>query len=282
MYTEFHSPGYAENQSPAPGAVATYNAAAEHFDAAPLAFWDRHGRRAVDLACLRRGDRVLDVGCGTGASALPAAQAVGPDGEVIGLDVAENMLIRARGKAAARGLDNVTFHCADMSRTDQPDQSFDAVISVFSIFFVPDMERQIAALWRMLRPNGRLVVTVWGQRSFEPAVGILLKEIRRIRPDIPATPRPWERLTLPQGLHRMMTDGGTTEPDIHQAPDRQVLLDPSDWWTISIGSGFRGVIDQLGRDEQQVLRTRVTRRLADAAIRQVETNALHAIARKGA
>lgn len=261
-------------------AAVTYNAAADHFDAAPLAFWDRHGRRAAELAALRPGDRVLDVGCGTGASALPAAQAVGPDGCVNGLDVAENMLCRARDKAAARGLGNVEFRLADMSASGEPDRSFDAIISVFSIFFVPDMERQIGELWRMLRPGGRLAVTVWGERSFAPAVAIFAEEVRRVRPDMLATPRPWERLTVPEGLRRMITGGGAAEPEIHPAPDLQNLTGPADWWTIAVGSGFRWEIDQLSPENQRVVKSRVVQRLSEEGIGAVETNALHAIARK--
>ncbi len=59
-------------------AEATYNAAADHFDDGPLAFWDRYGRRTVERLSLVRGSSVLDVGCGSGASAIPAAINVGP------------------------------------------------------------------------------------------------------------------------------------------------------------------------------------------------------------
>jgi len=64
-------------------AEETYNAAANYFDAKPLAFWDRYGRRTVERMALRRGASVLDVCCGAGASALPAAEAVGSGGRVI-------------------------------------------------------------------------------------------------------------------------------------------------------------------------------------------------------
>ena len=176
--------------------AATYNAAADHFDASPLAFWEHHGGRAVELASLCPGDRVLDVGCGTGASAIPAALAVGPTGYVTGLDVAENMLAKARDKALARGLGNVEFRLADMTACGEPDKSFDAVISVFSVFFVPDMERQVAELWRMLRPGGRLVVTVWGERSFAPAGAIFAEAVRRV------PPRPARRNKRPDHMTR--------------------------------------------------------------------------------
>src|SRR5205807_9875988 len=72
-------------------AAFTYNAAADFFDASPLSFWDYFGRRTIDLLSLSTGSRVLDVCCGTGASALPAAEAVGPTGNVIGVDLAKEL-----------------------------------------------------------------------------------------------------------------------------------------------------------------------------------------------
>jgi SAM-dependent methyltransferase len=80
-------------------AAATYDAAADHFDDEPLQFWERIGSRTVARLGLSAGAHVLDVGCGTGASALPAAQAVGRDGFVVGVDLAARLLDRARAKA---------------------------------------------------------------------------------------------------------------------------------------------------------------------------------------
>jgi len=65
----------------------TYDAAAEYFDNHPLSFWERFGERTVERLALSRGAIVLDVGCVTGASAIPAARRVGWDGHVIGIDL---------------------------------------------------------------------------------------------------------------------------------------------------------------------------------------------------
>ena len=261
-------------------AAAVYNAAADHFDAAPVAFWDRHGRQAVELAALRPGERVFDVGCGTGASALPAAEAVGPDGSVVGIDVADAMLERARGKAAARDIRNVSFRFGDMTNSGEPDRSYDAVLSVFAVFFTPDMERNVAELWRLVRPGGRLVVTVWGPRALEPGATIFGDELRRVRPDVRPLARPWERLTEPDNLQRMVTTAIGVEPEIVPVIDSQPLVEPSDWWTIVLGSGYRGEVEKLPARDRHVVRSRVLRRLAEERVGRVETNALHAIARR--
>src|SRR5262245_36765712 len=178
-------------------AEATYNAASDAFDAEPLAFWDRVGARTVERLALRPGARVLDVCCGTGASALHAARAVGPQGRVLGVDLAEDLIALGRAKAAAASLRQLEFRRADMTALGLPDASFDAVVCVFGIFFVPDMEAQVAELWRMVRPGGQLAITTWGTDFVEPGYGAFRAAVRRVRPDLVAAFNPWDRITTP-------------------------------------------------------------------------------------
>jgi ubiquinone/menaquinone biosynthesis C-methylase UbiE len=85
------------NQDTAQGRAAfTYNAASDHYDDAANTFWERFGRGTVERLQLAPGMRVLDVCCGAGASAIPAAQIVGTKGFVLGVDLAENLLDLAR------------------------------------------------------------------------------------------------------------------------------------------------------------------------------------------
>src|SRR5712692_7802561 len=116
-------------------AATTYNSAAEHFDDAPLAFWERYGRRTVGRLNLKRGSTVLDVGCGTGASALPAAEVVGPEGTVLGVDLAEKLLEQARAKAAQPHLQIAEFRLSYMTRLGFPAYHLEATISSFIFFF---------------------------------------------------------------------------------------------------------------------------------------------------
>ena len=87
------------------------------YDHPANAFWDRYGRRTVDRLRLPVGARVLDVCCGSGASAIPAAEAVGTGGFVLGVDLAEGLLELARAKARERDLANVEFRAGDMLDT---------------------------------------------------------------------------------------------------------------------------------------------------------------------
>ncbi|GLI95810.1 class I SAM-dependent methyltransferase [Methylocystis echinoides] len=143
-------------------AAATYNAAADHFDHPVSSFWHRFGRQTIERLALREGETVLDVCCGSGGSALPAAEAVGPNGKIVAVDLAERLVQLGEAKARAKGLSNIEFKAADMLSLGYPDASFDIVVCVFGIFFVPDMVAAAKELWRMLRPGGRLAITTWG------------------------------------------------------------------------------------------------------------------------
>ena len=134
----------------------TYNAAADHYDQPAVSFWDRFGRRTVDRLRLFPGMTVLDVCCGMGASAIPAAERVGPTGQVIAIDIAEKLLNKGSRRATEQGLTNIEFRQADLENLPFPDRAFDAVLCVFGIFFVPDLHAAIRKLWQLVRPSGLL------------------------------------------------------------------------------------------------------------------------------
>ena len=148
------------------------------------------------------GSRVLDVCCGTGASALPAAEAVGPKGHVIGVDLAKQLLELARTKAIQRNLGNIEFEVGDMLSMRFPVASFDAVVCVFGIFFVPDMARAVSELWSRVRPGGKLAVTTWGPNFCEPATDAFWCSIKEVRPDLYKGFNPWDRIDNPASLSK--------------------------------------------------------------------------------
>jgi SAM-dependent methyltransferase len=121
---------------------------------------------------LAPGGTVLDLCCGTGASALPAARAVGSSGHVLAIDLAAPMLEVARTRAAAEGLAQLEFRLGDATRTGLPDGGFDAVVCVSGVFFAPDMAAFMREMWRLVRPGGVLAVTTWGLGCGSPAAAI--------------------------------------------------------------------------------------------------------------
>ena len=142
-----------------------WDKAATHYEAhwsAPL----RHGHvRLLELAWLAPGERVLDVACGTGIVSLAAARAVGPSGSVLGTDLSGEMVELARAAAASNGLANATFQRVDAQASLARRAPSMPACARFGLMYVPDPEAAVREMWRVARPGGRTVVSVWGQRN---------------------------------------------------------------------------------------------------------------------
>ena len=123
------------------------------------------GRRArlrsmtIALACIQPGDRVLEVGCGTGDVALAACAPAGPHGSVSGIDAGSEMIAVARAKAARAAVE-IDFRVELIEALSYPDASFDIVLSSLMMHHLPDgLKRQgLAEIARVLKPGGRLLI----------------------------------------------------------------------------------------------------------------------------
>ncbi|MDQ3669424.1 MAG: methyltransferase domain-containing protein [Actinomycetota bacterium] len=110
------------------------------------------------LGPLELGERVLDVGSGAGTDSLVAAQMVGPEGRVTGIDMTPEMLEKARAGARELGAENVEFVEGEAEELPFPDASFDVVISNGVIDLVPDKDAVFSEIYRVLTPGGRIQI----------------------------------------------------------------------------------------------------------------------------
>lgn len=261
-------------------AAATYNAAADLFDHPSNTFWDRFGQATIDRLQLRPGQCVLDVCCGSGASALPAAEAVGAEGRVIGIDLAENLLELARAKARQRGLSQAEFRMGDMMSLGFPDATFDAVVCVFGIFFVPDMPGAVKELRRTVKPGGKLALTTWGPNFFEPASSAFWESIRREAPEFHKSFNPWDRISQPDSLATMLREAGIEDSHIEEEAGIHPIAAPEDWWTTLLGTGYRGTLDQLDAEALGRVREANLRFIDESGLGGIEANVIYAVAIK--
>lgn len=180
--------------------------------------WDRFfdtqmaflNHRLVADARLRAGLRVLDLGSGTGYPALLAAQTVGSDGSVLGIDLAEQMLDAARRKASSLKLSNISFQTGDVTTLPFERASFDAVISRFCLMFLPEIPKAIAEISRVLKPGAWLSAAVWSapeKNAYLTTPLAIIKQFIDLPPPDPTAPGIF-RLARPGDLEKMLQDAG--------------------------------------------------------------------------
>jgi len=113
---------------------------------------------AIEHLGLQHGDRVLDLGCGTGPNFETLREAVGPGGRVVGVDFSSGMVQRAQERIRERGWDNVDVICADALRARLEPEAYDAAIATFTLSAVANVRAAVDTVYAALRPGGRFFV----------------------------------------------------------------------------------------------------------------------------
>jgi len=121
----------------------------------------------VELAQIKPGEQVLEVGCGTGSLSIAAAKGVGETGKVSGIDPAPKMIEIAQHKAGQKGLD-IDFRIGVIEQLPYPDASFEIVLSSLMMHHLPDHLKSVgmAEIFRVLKPGGRLAIVELGSSRF--------------------------------------------------------------------------------------------------------------------
>ena len=141
----------------------------------------------VASAAIKAGHRVLDVATGIGEPAFTAARAVGQAGSVVATDQSPQMLEIARRRAKDLGATNVELREMDTEQLDFPEASFDAALCRWGLMFLPDLSAALDGLYRLLRPDGRMVAAVWSEPAKVPMIGLAGQVVRQYM-DLPAPP----------------------------------------------------------------------------------------------
>jgi SAM-dependent methyltransferase len=191
------------------------SAAAWHRWTPTLDAWLRPVTEAMfDLAKLKAGDRVVDLGAGAGEPSLSAAERVGPSGHVVATDISSNILEFAAQIARERGLANFETRVMDGEKPDLPHDTFDVVLSRLGLIYFPDRDGALRSARRMLKTGGSVVLASFStpeeNRFFSIPISIIRRRAR-LAPPAPGLPGPFS-LGAPGVMEETLRRAGFSDP----------------------------------------------------------------------
>lgn len=266
--------------------TAVFNASGADFARVGPRVWEPAGQSLVYALRLRAGENVLDVCSGAGASAIPAARAVGPTGRVHAIDLADDLLEQGRLVASDWALQNVDFVTADATAWERPsaipDAGYDALACSYGVFFLPHMDSAVSRLVRLVRPYGRVGVTVWRAGSLDEFTSVYFDAVREFAPTAVPTGRTRssqaardaaDRLNTPDKLTRWLEGFGLVAVEVHEMSNFLPATDDFAWGLV-LGSALRGPLVSLDTETVTAIRTRLGDLLVERGIHTVDAGTL--------
>lgn len=168
----------------------------------------------VAFANLQAGEKVLDVGCGTGAAARYAAEVVGSTGHITGLDLNPGMLAVARALAHPPGA-TIAWREGNAAQLPLPDDSVDVVLCAQTVQFLPDKITALQEMQRVVRPDGRIAFSLWCDITENPYFDVLVRAIsRHVGPETAVGLQSAFALTAPNEIKALIQSAGITKYDM--------------------------------------------------------------------
>ncbi|CAL9473290.1 2-methoxy-6-polyprenyl-1,4-benzoquinol methylase, mitochondrial [Actinosynnema sp. ALI-1.44] len=244
--------------------IDAFDQGGDHFAAWTPLLWDPIGAATVALAPPRPGEKVLDVCCGTGSSAIPAARRVGETGSVDAIDLSTSLLEHARARAA--DLPHLRFHHADA--TGWTGGPYDRFQCVFGVFFLPDMDADTRRLIGLVRPGGAVTITTWRENGVQDVVGSLFQAITDVT-GVTLPPKQSHnaaaRVDSEDKLAGWLTGLGLRDVAVHPV-DHDAPLTPDSAWDFLMGSAARTAFADKDEDTVAAIRARYRELMASIPV----------------
>lgn len=217
-----------------------FDCAASQYGEGSCSFFNYFGKRLVDQVPVKSGQHALDVAMGKGAILFPLAEKLSPLGRIVGIDISEQMLKETSTVAQKRDIDWIELLQMDAEELDFPDNSFDAVFCGFALFFFPSMSKALSEFRRVLKPNGFLAVSTWGNDSELDT--LINKEIDNLCSTTSLAINP---LWSEQSLQNVLKTADFKNVKITEETKEFLHNTTEEWWQSLWAHGTRAKFEQL-------------------------------------
>lgn len=216
------------------------------------------GKGLVELVGIPENVKVLDIAAGRGASLFPTINEVGPQGSVIGIDIADEMVKETNNDIAKRGFSNAKMIKMDAENLKFEDNTFDVVLCGFCIFFFPHYEIALNEAYRVLKPDGRIGFSTFSRGGYSAKwqAALLMKylgmehmkkeDIMNLLKIAKDSQKP--EFTTAKGMQKILTEAGFK--DIYSKIEEKEFIykNAEEWWKSLWATGARGFMEKISSD----------------------------------
>lgn len=223
-----------------------FDRAAGTYDSIGPGFFAYFGKRLAESAGIFPGAKVLDVACGRGASLFEAAQAAGPAGKIVGIDLSASMVTETAADIARRGAANASAACMDAECLKFNDNYFDIVLAGFCVFFFPDPALALREIRRVLKPGGRVALTTWGKTDTRDWNIELAKKHLPPETDPKIVPHlVTMKFEDPAGIKEALALAGFRGIVVADEQKDFFYKSKDEWWQTQYSHGIRGTLEKV-------------------------------------
>jgi ubiquinone/menaquinone biosynthesis C-methylase UbiE len=221
---------------------------AQDYDNPSTRFFPFCADRLVNHVKPAPGTRALDVATGTGAAAVPLAQAVGASGRVHAIDFSDRMLDRAEANIGKMALKNVDLHLMDAQCLDFRSSYFHTVVCSYGLFFLPDMQAAVNDWTRVLQPGGRLAFSSFEDTAFQPMMDDFAERLTEFGVQLPEGTFGSRRIRSLDHCREMLEQAGLVDIRTEHVQLGYHLRDENDWWEVVTSTAIRVLLDKVPSD----------------------------------
>ncbi|QUI23055.1 methyltransferase domain-containing protein [Vallitalea pronyensis] len=233
--------------------VDTWNKVAKEYGKIGPKYWDYFGQRLIEISQLALGSKVLDVGCGTGASLFPAAKKVGDYGQVIGIDIAIGMVKACEERRKKLHLSNVSILEMDAAILAFNNQKFDYVVNGFGLPYLYYTDDSFAEIRRVLANKGSFCLVTWDDQDDNPWIeGLIQKYLPPINANNTSINNNKEQnnkailsLTDEKNIRTIFQCAGFSEITIFPESHFFSYENKDQWWAEMNANAVRGIFDRI-------------------------------------
>ena len=200
------------------------------------------------------GQSILDVGCGTGWCTIAAANLLGTQGNIVGVDIADNLLELARNKSVSAGVSNVEFSVGNAEELNFADNSFDVVLSSLVIFLLNDINKALGEWYRVLKPGGTVVISSFGETLLQPLFQMLMEKFAQYEDSVYIDNRSDAPTNSTEKCFKLLKNNGFENIAVSEEQMGFYLPDVDAYWKELTSQPYRFRISRFPSDIQNTFK----------------------------